>query len=1635
MTLSKWIVLAAVICGQAKVEAQIWDGGGGNDVWSNLLNWSPDGAPVNNGTASVTFAGSTRLTPNVDTPWSINSLTYASGSGAFTLGGSALTFGSGGVTSMASTNQTISNSLILASTQTWATAANGTLTFAGALNNSAHNLTLDTIGEITVSGSITGAGGLTKVGFGELILSGANANTFSGTTIVKQGDVILSKTVGGAIPGNLVIAEGTGIAATVSSGFNAASNQVAVGGTVTVNSGGNWTASNQSIANVVINGGNVQANYGGTNFTITNALTFTGGTLSNYSSSYSINLNADVATLPSTTTATISSGYLNLGGAMRTFAVSDGPIGSDLSISSQILSGGIVKTGNGTLRLSGANGFSGGLVLQNGTLAVGNSGALGSGSVQLNGGILLADNFSTTTLANPLILGGDIAISAASGALVLNGNGTLTGDRVLNTPTSSYLVTLAGVIDDGGSGFSLNKTGAGALLLSGANSFSGQLTVGAGTLRVGHVSALGSNPLGTVVLSGGALDLNGFALAGSPLSIAGNGGTPGGALVNSATTAASWNGPISMTSAATVTAISGPLTLGGAISGAFPFTVDGSNTTTINGSLNTGSAGLIKTGSGTLLLAGTNTFAGAILVNAGVAKVGNSAALGAPTGNTVVASGAVLDLNGFAVGAEPVTISGTGGSSGALSNSSSEAASLAGPLTLGASSTIRALAGNLTLHGAIGGGFTLSVDGAFNTTLNGNVDNGAGGLTKAGAGTLSLGGIASYTGATSINAGTLRLLAGSNLAPTSALTVASGALLDLNGVNSTIGSLAGAGTVSLGAGRLTTGGDNLSSTFTGTISGSEGITKVGTGTLTLSGPNSFQGTALVNSGILRLGDPGAIPASGAGVLVATGGTFDVNGLNVGAIPVVLNGAGAAQRGALSNGSTTAASFAGPITLASDAAIRAFSGDLTLTGGITGNFPLTIDGVTSATTTTTINAVIATGTAGLIKNGGGTLVLTGAQPNTFSGRTVVNAGLLLLAKMARALAGDLTVGDGLGGSSVDIVRFGASDQIANTSAVLVNSSGWLDLDSFTNTVAGLSVVGGRVSTSTGTLNVNGDLATSPSATAANLAGSVVVAGTFANQSTSTLSGSYSVSGGVTNSSTLTLPSSANLSAGGPGLLNLGTLTFTGGTANVSGTFTNQGLMTGSGTIAGSGAFVNQSQFTTSGIVAINTAGNNLNAGNIDLAAGVVISLGGGVLRNAGTIDLKSGGIAGTAMLRNDAGGVLQGRGLVSSPFQNNGGTLIVASGTTNIVQAFVNSGVIDLREPGANLNGGVITNTGSIAGVGQVGNGITNQGTIEAVGGSLVLGGTVTNSASGLISAASGSKILFAGGLAGNAGIVSLNGGTFDNNGRPLTNTGQISGYGIVRTGGLQNNGSMTFTGGTSTISGEVTNASGKTIHVAHDPAIFSGNVVNNGTFKTTGTTTTFTGSFVNNGAFTSDPAEQSFANLAIGTTGYLAGGLGDVFRINENLLNESQEFSLWDTGLAKVSVSGGGTHLISWPGADRGASQSGYLQNFSLGIFEVSAGGSFALRDGDTTPGGALYTRVLLLAGGVGQIDGLTGNGLNIFYDPTEPENAYLLAGSVNGSYPLQGGGAILPVPEPGALGLLGVGAACLALRRRDARR
>ena len=234
-----------------------------------------------------------------------------------------------------------------------------------------------------------------------------------------------------------------------------------------------------------------------------------------------------------------------------------------------------------------------------------------------------------------------------------------------------------------------------------------------------------------------------------------------------------------------------------------------------------------------------------------------------PAGDNKISAGSIAGIGAYFLGANQLTVGGNNLSTtvnGVISDcgfGGSECNNLGaaggalvkvgtGTMILGGANTYT---GGTTING---GALQLGNGGASGSILGDVVDNGifainrsatftfggvisgTGAFMQLGPGTTVLTGANTYIGATNVNAGTLQAGAVNAFSPFSAFSVASGATLDFNSFNQTIGSLAGAGNVTLGAATLTTGNDNTSTIFSGAISGTGGLTKSGTGTLLLT---------------------------------------------------------------------------------------------------------------------------------------------------------------------------------------------------------------------------------------------------------------------------------------------------------------------------------------------------------------------------------------------------------------------------------------------------------------------------------------------------------------------------------------------------------------------------------------------------------------------------------------------------------------------------------------------------------------------------------------------------------------------------------------------------------------------------------
>jgi autotransporter-associated beta strand protein len=170
---------------------------------------------------------------------------------------------------------------------------------------------------------------------------------------------------------------------------------------------------------------------------------------------------------------------------------------------------------------------------------------------------------------------------------------------------------------------------------------------------------------------------------------------------------------------------------------------------------------------------------------------------------------------------------------------------------------------------------------------------GTSGLTKSGSGTLVLSGNNSYSGITQISGGTLKLGANERIPGNLSINGS----FDLNTFSETINGLSGTGVVDSFAGgtpTLTVGGNNASSVFSGIIRNSSGtlsLAKIGSGTLTLSGVNTFNGNVTVSAGTLAVGNIAPL-TNCSGITLAGGTTLrpDVVGAVISA-PITLGASG------------------------------------------------------------------------------------------------------------------------------------------------------------------------------------------------------------------------------------------------------------------------------------------------------------------------------------------------------------------------------------------------------------------------------------------------------------------------------------------------------------------------------------------------------------------------------------------------------------------------------------------------------------------------------------------------------------------------------------------------------------------------
>lgn len=590
-----------------------------------------------------------------------------------------------------------------------------------------------------------------------------------------------------------------------------------------------------------------------------------------------------------------------------------------------------ILTNNGTGSLSfGDNSTAGNsTIVNNGGASLGFSGTATAGTAKVT-------NNGTTVFSGSSTAGGATFVTNASGTLTfaddstagtskltVNGKMEFTDDSSAGTAEITNNTT--GVVDflDAStlSGASLNN--------SGIVNFSGSSKAGIATLT--------NNATGSIVFSEQA-SLDAVAL----LSNSGQVTFKGTSTAATGFVANNEGGSIVFTETSTA----GSSRIGN--SGSVSFT----------GSSSAGSSDLINNMGSAIAFSGNSTAAQSTINNAGTLAFSGSSSAG--EAKITTGGGGLTTFAGDATGGTAYLIADQG-----ATVDFSQVTSGISVGTIEGAGTFR-LGGKVLTVGS--GNLSTTVDG---TIEDGGIGGGTGGsLVKVGTGTLSLGGVSLYTGRTEVQEGTLQAAADGALAEKSAFTIAAGATLDLAGFKATIGSLAGAGAVTLNAAtsELSVGGDDTSTVFSGTISGEGGLNKFGSGTLALTADNSYQGTTTITGGTLQV--DGSIEDSS--VVVGVNGTLSGIG-TVGATTVA---------GILSGGN--AANPAGTITIKGDLALQA-TATLTTTVTANGMSQVAVEGdvdIDGSTLKLAISAVpLQVGTSYTILSATGTI--TGTFGNTLS----------------------------------------------------------------------------------------------------------------------------------------------------------------------------------------------------------------------------------------------------------------------------------------------------------------------------------------------------------------------------------------------------------------------------------------------------------------------------------------------------------------------------------------------------------------------------------------------------------------------------------------------------------------------------
>ena len=801
----------------------------------------------------------------------------------------------------------------------------------------------------------------------------------------------------------------------------------------------------------------------------------------------------------------------------------------------------------------------------------------------------------------------------------------------------------------------------------------------------------------------------------------------------------------------------------------------------------TGGSGGVGGGGGGGVSGGTGGFGGggggaAAAVGAGTSNFGGGrggfGGTGGGGGGGLGAGGAIFVQQGGNLSVTgPLTVNGntvTGGTRGNGAGGATAATSgsaFGAGLFLAGTGTLTFGAGSQTVSDAI----------ADQTGSAGS--GGSWNVTKNGAGTTTLSANNTYSGGTTVTAGTLQIGVANALSTSGALTV-NGGTFDLNNLNQTVGNLSGTGgTISLGTGTLTAAGAG-NTTLASQITGGGSFTKQGIGTLTLTGAGTYTGGTTVGNGHLQLGVSGGAAGSIRGAVTVTSGSLDVANADLSGVTITNNNA------VTFLGSSTAAGA----TIQNNIAQLAFQDSSTA-----GNATIANSGFLFF-----VNASSA-GSAAITNNGG---VVEFRNTSTAGNATITTA-----AGVTRF------VNSASGGTASFITSSGAAVDFSSIAGASIAVGSIAGAGEYALGAKNLIAGGNNASTAVdGTIEDGG----SGGGTGGSL--TKVGAGTL------TLSGNNTYSGGTTMiGGTISVAADANLGNSGGGLA------FGGGTLQTTSTFISNRAVT----LNAGGGTVNVDTSTGLGLYgAIGGAGGLTKTGGGILLLGGTNSYGGGTTINGGWLQLGDSSTTARIVgaVTNNAGFVIANADLsgVTSITNNNQMGFFGSSSASNALLTTNAGATTFFRESSTGGNASLVTNAGGTVDISQLATTGMTAGSIAGAGALLLGGKQLTVGSDNTSTTQSG--VIADGGLGGGTGasLVKAGGGTLALTGVNTYTGGTTINGGLINFGAASNFGPGTVAlagGGLQWAASTTTDISSRLAPLGSGGGVFDTNG-NNVTFAT-----------------------------------------------------------------------------------------------------------------------------------------------------------------------------------------------------------